>query len=72
MKASEGQEIVCNCPRPVGRFSSDVDDRANGSARDFEISLDGVPDDEGRWVCPICEIEVARFFGDHWRVITQR
>ena len=73
MTASKGEAILCNCPRPVGRFRADVDDRASVSPDDFEMDTSLVaPEDHIRWVCPICKAEVARLFGDRWRVITQR
>ena len=67
-----GDKIECNCPRTVGRFRADVDDRASVAPEAFDISLDGAPDAEGRYVCPNCKAEVARFLGQRWQVVTQR
>jgi hypothetical protein len=39
---------------------------------DITISLSGVPDFLGRWLCPDCNAEVARFSRSHWSVITRR
>ncbi len=72
MKAREGEEIVCGCPRPVGSFRRDVGGDASISSDDIAISLPGIPDDLGRWVCPECKVPVAQFAGDHWRVKTRR
>jgi hypothetical protein len=74
MRARKEQEIVCKCPRTVGRFLGEVEDRASVKAGDFVIDLapGDVPNDGGRWVCPECKAEVARFLGGgRWQVITQ-
>lgn len=72
MKAHEGEEIVCGCARPAGIFLHNVDDVARISGKDFAISLDGVPDDRGSWLCPICKVRVAQHFDNHWQVMTKK
>jgi hypothetical protein len=72
MKAHRGEEIVCDCGRVGGSFRNDVADDASISSRDITISLPDVPDFLGRWLCPDCRLEVARFSGNHWRVLTRR
>jgi hypothetical protein len=47
MKADKGELIICKCPQAVGWFRADVADRASVSPQDFEIALDGAPDDNG-------------------------
>ena len=72
MKAYKGEEIICDCGRIAGNFRKDVPDGANISGDDIAISLQGVPDFLGRYLCPDCKFEVARFERDHWRVLTRR
>jgi hypothetical protein len=73
MKAHKGEEIVCKCSRPAGTFLSDVDQGSSISSEDIAISLPGVADDLGCWVCPKCGEEVAQRYGaDEWRAKTKR
>jgi hypothetical protein len=78
VSAPKGQEIVCDCAQPSGRFHKDLDDRASISSNDIEIPLPVV--ELGRWVCPTCKATVAERFGDRtvaqplgdrWRVRTR-
>jgi hypothetical protein len=71
MKALKGDEIVCGCGRVAGTFRNDVPAGALILPDDFAISIPGVPE-SGRWLCPDCKKEVARFAGDHWRVISRQ
>ena len=72
MKAHKGEEIVCRCPEPAGRFLRDVDDHASISPHDIAISLPWSSIEAWRYVCPTCNATVAqRFSGDHWRVMTR-
>jgi hypothetical protein len=73
MKASKGQEIVCDCARPAGRFRQDVANGVNISTDDIELDLPwtAVDDISRRVVCPTCKTEAARFVGDHWQVRTR-
>jgi hypothetical protein len=73
MKVHKGEEIACKCLRPAGNFIRDIDAHASISSEDIAISVPGVPDALGCWVCPDCGEEVAqRFSGDQWRVRTRR
>jgi hypothetical protein len=73
MKAHKGDEIVCDCPPPAGRFRRDVEDGANILTDDIEITLNGgAHHDRGFvWVCPTCDVAVAQNFGDRWGVMTR-
>ena len=72
MKAHRGEEIICDCGRVAGSFRNDAADDASISGEDITISLSGVPDFLGRWLCPDCNAEVARFSRGYWSVITRR
>lgn len=71
MKAHKGEKIVCDCDRHAGSFRRGVDDRASISSEDISISLPGVPEGHGCWVCLTCNMTVARFSGGHWQVRTR-
>lgn len=72
MKAYRGEEIVCECGRIAGNFRKDVAVDARISAEDIAISLPGAPDFLGRYLCPDCKMEVARFEGGQWHAMTRR
>ena len=74
MKAYQGEEIICYCPKPAGGFRRDVDDGTSISTDDIEIEpLDWSLENGGHWFCPACEAIVARRFLDrHWQVRTKR
>jgi hypothetical protein len=72
MKAYRGEEIICDCGRIVGNFGNDVPDGASISSHDIAISLPGAPDFLGRYLCPDCQMDVARFERGNWRVLTRR
>jgi hypothetical protein len=76
MKTRMGEQIVCGCARPAGRFRHDVDDRDGILSDDIELFLDaGTAFDaaNGRWVRPMCKMEPAsRVSGDRWRARTKR
>ena len=73
MKAHKGDQIVCECAQPAGRFDRNVEDGANVSGKDFIITLlpGDVPNGGDHWFCPTCKETVARFSGDRWRVRTR-
>ena len=61
MKAHKGEQIVCDCPKPVGYFDRDVEDGASIVEADFAIYADlcALDDLDRRWVCQTCEATVA-------------
>jgi hypothetical protein len=71
MKAFMGDEIVCDCPPPAGRFRRDVLDDAAISGGDFAIDLSLSSIEAGRYVCKMCKATVAELSGAHWRVRTR-
>ena len=74
MKAHKGEEIVCKCPKPAGRFHRDVEDGASISSDDIAIftwlcTLDALA---GRWTCKTCKATVAEQVSGGWRVNTRK